>query len=230
MRLTVLTTVITTTVPADRPTLFIAENLVYYFPLPTIETLFTSLVNYFAPATIPSPSPSTPSPSSSVSQYFPSPSSPSPSTPSPQTTPHTPGQLVFDICGTLLKKYRAANLKNTTLKTHWAIDDAHDLEKFHPLLRLSGRVRWEEYLHMNINHPNGGPVCQMPPPLFGPWTQTLAELRHNKLFKEALQVLRFDFGGVRSSLEGSGGDEGEGEVGASSTWSSESSDGRRSFW
>lgn len=161
-------------VPADRPTIFICENLLYYLPAPTVTTLLSSLVTYFQPA-----------------------------------GPHQ--QLLFDTCGTLLKKYRAANLKNTTLKTQWTIDDAHDVETFHPALTLSGRVRWEEFYLIgrqddaSENGDENGdaaaaaakaapPLCYGRPPLFGPWTQAVAALRHNRLFKEAMQVVRYDFG------------------------------------
>lgn len=180
------------TVPADRPTLFICENLLYYLAPSTVQTLLSSLVTYFLPQ----------------SHH-------------PEDHHHCNNnennkqQLIFDTCGTLLKKYRAANLKNTTLKTKWTLDDAHDVEAFHPALRLSGRVRWEEYLGIdaaasgpgetsattNNNNANananagGAPLCYGRPPLFGPWTQAVAALRHNRLFKEAMQVVRYDFGG-----------------------------------
>lgn len=75
------------------------------------------------------------------------------------------------------------------------------MRKFHPTLKLTGRVRWQDYAAQegessSSSNNNNTRVGRAPPPLFGAWTQALAALRHSRLFKEALQVLRYDFGGV----------------------------------
>lgn len=71
-------------------------------------------------------------------------------------------------------------------------------------LRLTGRVCWQDYLGKNA------PLGQGAPPLFTPWTTALAALRHGDLFRVALQVLRYDFGGASptataSATAGGGG-------------------------
>lgn len=98
------------------------------------------------------------------------------------------GQLAFDGVGSLAVKYRPAPLKKTTLYARWGVDDAREIEKFHPKLKLTGRIRWEDYLG------NEASLGQSAPPIFGAWTQALLSLKNNAVFKETLQILRFDFG------------------------------------
>lgn len=98
------------------------------------------------------------------------------------------GQFVFDTVGSLAVKYRTAPFKNTTLCAKWGVDDARQIEKFHPKLKMTGRIRWEDYLG------NEASLGQSAPPLFGTWTQAMLALKSTAAFKDALQVLRFEFG------------------------------------
>lgn len=98
------------------------------------------------------------------------------------------GQFAFDAVGSLSIKYKPTPFKKTPLSAKWGIDDARQIEKFHPKLKMTGRIRWEDYLG------NEASLGQSAPPIFGPWTQAMLSLKNNAIFREALQVLRFDFG------------------------------------
>lgn len=98
------------------------------------------------------------------------------------------GQLAFDAVGSLSLKYKPAPFKNTSLSSKWGIDDARQIEKFHPKLKMTGRLRWEDYMG------NEASLGQSAPPVFGAWTQAMLALKNNAVFKEILQELRFDFG------------------------------------
>lgn len=107
------------------------------------------------------------------------------------------GQFVFDTAGTLTTKYRPEATKKISLQPRWAIDDVRGIEKYHPKLKLTGRVRWQEYMG------NDGPMGQNLPPVFGPWTTALLSLKNSTAFKDVLQVVRFDFGERATSASSS---------------------------
>lgn len=107
------------------------------------------------------------------------------------------GQLVFDTAGSLTKKHQPEFVKKSSLRARWVVDDARDIERFHPKLKLTGRVRWQEYMGSEL------PMGQNLPPLFGVWTTALVSLKNNSLFKDCIQVLRFAFGDRAASVNSS---------------------------
>lgn len=107
------------------------------------------------------------------------------------------GQLIFDTAGSLTKKHQPEFVKKSSLRARWVVDDARDIERFHPKLKLTGRVRWQEYMGSEL------PMGQNLPPLFGVWTTALICLKNNSLFKDCIQVLRFAFGDRAASVNSS---------------------------
>ncbi|PSR99204.1 S-adenosyl-L-methionine-dependent methyltransferase [Coniella lustricola] len=143
-------------IPADRRTMIICENFLYYVDAVKVQNMIRDLVNYFGA-----------------------------------------GQFVFDTAGSLTAKYRPEHSKKLSLQTRWTIDDVRGIETYHPKLKLTGRVRWQEYMG------NDGPMGQNLPPVFGPWTTALLSLKNSTAFKDVLQAVRFDFGERATSASSS---------------------------
>lgn len=104
------------------------------------------------------------------------------------------GQLLFDTAGSLIRKHRPGVLKKSALRNRWAPDDAREIEKYHEKLKLTGRVRWQEYMGSEL------PMGQNLPPVFGPWTTAMVSLKSNAKFKDCLQVLKLEFGDRTKSM------------------------------
>ncbi|KAK8022303.1 hypothetical protein PG993_013070 [Apiospora rasikravindrae] len=94
-------------IPADRPTLIMAEGLFMYLTPALVETIIRELVEYFQE-----------------------------------------GEIFLDTVSNLYVKYtdHVELLKASGAKWKWGTDDAREVERFHPRLRLLEHVRATEYM------------------------------------------------------------------------------------